>query len=358
NKPPKIPKKKSNYSKYIFALFTALILVIVVTGGYIVYTLKQQEAEAQAKYETAAKNLMASIQEEQDQSGISTKIDTINDGENKCLVYRPVDENTVPFKNANQLLDELAQKQQKKHREKEVLTVARIKATAISSKVNQYRIEADSFIWDRSKENFKKPDSISEKDIYIFKKTGKEITNKDLIPDEGSLLGIQQVIQQSILDQAKEPEKIIDAVLTMDRISYDSKMTYTPDELTIVLPKNSTGTSKVTLKYKDIAPFIDTDLVSQESIKDTLPALDENKKYVALTFDDGPNNSSTLDLLNILKTDNVKATFFMLGQMVDQNPDVAKQVHDEGHEVASHSYSHPQLNTLSTDELQSEINKT
>ncbi|NQE04082.1 polysaccharide deacetylase, partial [Enterococcus gallinarum] len=38
NKQPKIPKKKSNYSKYIFALFTALILVIVATGGYIVYT--------------------------------------------------------------------------------------------------------------------------------------------------------------------------------------------------------------------------------------------------------------------------------------------------------------------------------
>ncbi|MFU1827797.1 polysaccharide deacetylase, partial [Enterococcus faecium] len=98
---------------------------------------------------------------------------------------RPVYESTVPFKNANQLLDELAQKQQKKHREKEVLTVARIKATAISSKVNQYRIEADSFIWDRSKENFKKPDSISEKAIYVSEKTGKEITNKDLIPDEG-----------------------------------------------------------------------------------------------------------------------------------------------------------------------------
>ncbi|MEQ7093564.1 polysaccharide deacetylase, partial [Enterococcus sp. ARL09-542] len=101
NKQLKIPKKKSNYSKYIFALFTALILVIVATSGYIVYTLKQQEAEDQAKYETAAKNLMASIQEEQDQIGISTKIDIINDGENKCLVYRPVDENTVPFKNAN-----------------------------------------------------------------------------------------------------------------------------------------------------------------------------------------------------------------------------------------------------------------
>ena len=238
-----------------------------------------------------------------------------------------------------------------------MLTVARIKATAISSKIGQYRIEADSFIWDRSKENFKKLDSISEKTIYVSEKTGKEITNKDLIPDEGTLLGIQQVIQQSILDHAKELEKIIDAVLTIDRISYESKMTYTPDELTIDLPKNTTETTKVTLKYRDIAPFIDTDLVSQESIKDALPALDENKKYVALTFDDGPNNSSTLDLLNILKTNNVKATFFMLGQMVDQNPDVAKQVHDEGHEVACHLYSHPQLNTLSTDELQSEMNK-
>lgn len=108
-----------------------------------------------------------------------------------------------------------------------------------------------------------------------------------MIPDEGSLLGIQQVIQQSILDHAKELEKIIDAVLTIDRISYESKMTYTPDELTIDLPKNTTETTKVTLKYRDIAPFIDTDLVSQESIKDALPALDENKKYVALTFDDG-----------------------------------------------------------------------
>ncbi|GIP73949.1 polysaccharide deacetylase [Enterococcus faecium] len=357
NKQSRIPKKNSNYSKYIFALFTALILVTVATAGYIFYKLKQQEAEAKAKYETAAKNLMASIQEEQDQSRISTKIDTISDGENKCLVYRPVDESAVPFKNANQLLDELAQKQQKKHCEKEVLTVARIKATAISSKVGQYSIEADSFIWDRSKEHFKNPDNISEKAIYVSEKTGKEITNKDLIPDEGSLLGIQQVIQQSILDHAEKPEKIIDAVLTMDRISYDSKMTYTPDELTIILPNNSIGTSKVTLNYKDIAPFIDTDLVSQESIKDALPALDENKKYVALTFDDGPNNSSTLDLLNILKTDNVKATFFMLGQMVDQNPDVAKQAHDEGHEVACHSYSHPQLNALSTDELRSEINE-
>ncbi len=53
--------------------------------------------------------------------------------------------------------------------------------------------------------------------------------------------------------------------------------------------------------------------------------LDENKKYVALTFDDGPNDTSTLDLLKILKDNDVKATFFELGQMVDRYPEVAKK---------------------------------
>ena len=95
-------------------MFTALILVVVATGGYIVYTLKQQEAEAQAKYETAAKNLMASIQEEQDQSGISTKIDTINDGENKCLVYRPVDEKYCSFQKCKPALRRACSKATKK----------------------------------------------------------------------------------------------------------------------------------------------------------------------------------------------------------------------------------------------------
>ncbi|MEY8444847.1 polysaccharide deacetylase family protein [Enterococcus ratti] len=354
----KMTKRNLAYRKYIFSLLIALTLIIIATGGYIIYTLKQQEAKAHAKYEVATKELIASIQKEQEQNGISVKIDTVSDGKNKCLIYSPSNENNIPFKNVNQTLKKLAQKQHSKHNKKEVLTIAKIKITTISSKAENYQIEAISFVWDRNKEHFHKSDSISEKSIYVSKKTGKEITTRDLIPDEEGLLGIQQVIQQTILNNTKEPEKIIDAVLTMDRISYDNKMTYTPTELAINLKKNKTGTTKVTLKYKDIAPFINTELVSSESIKDAFPTLNKNKKYVALTFDDGPNNSSTLDLLNILKKENVKATFFMLGQMVEQNPHVARQVHEEGHEIASHSYSHPQLNTLPKDSLQNEINKT
>ncbi len=64
------------------------------------------------------------------------------------------------------------------------------------------------------------------------------------------------------------------------------------------------------------------------------------KKVCYLTFDDGPTENVTTTVLDVLKKHNVKATFFMLGSMIEKNPDVAKRVHKEGHLLANHSYSH------------------
>ena len=252
----------------------------------------------------------------------------------------------------------MANKLCKKHTDKETVTVARIEAQAVASKVSTYSLKADSYVWNRETGRFEDADSVVADPIFISEKTGNELSLKDLVPDEGSLLGIQQVIQQKILDQAKEPDKVIDAVLAMDRITYESKFTYDPEKLTIQLPQNQTGVSEITLAYKEIAPFIDPELVNADQLKEQQSTLDENKKYVALTFDDGPNDTTTLDLLKILKDNDVKATFFELGQMVDRYPEVSRKVHEEGHEIASHSYSHPQLNTLSPEDVKAEITKT
>ena len=65
----------------------------------------------------------------------------------------------------------------------------------------------------------------------------------------------------------------------------------------------------------------------------------ENKR-VFLTFDDGPSQTVTPVILDILKQENIKATFFLLGSRVDLNPDIAKREYDEGHYLASHGYSH------------------
>ncbi|MDO5396795.1 MAG: polysaccharide deacetylase family protein [bacterium] len=63
-------------------------------------------------------------------------------------------------------------------------------------------------------------------------------------------------------------------------------------------------------------------------------------KHAYLTFDDGPSRNVTGEILDILKTYNVKATFFEVGRLIRENPDITKRVHDEGHLIANHSYSH------------------
>ena len=63
-------------------------------------------------------------------------------------------------------------------------------------------------------------------------------------------------------------------------------------------------------------------------------------KRVFLTFDDGPSQSVTIPILDILKQENVKATFFLLGSRVELNSEIVKREFDEGHYLASHGYSH------------------
>jgi peptidoglycan/xylan/chitin deacetylase (PgdA/CDA1 family) len=61
---------------------------------------------------------------------------------------------------------------------------------------------------------------------------------------------------------------------------------------------------------------------------------------IAITFDDGPHPSLTLQILEILEKYGVKATFFMEGVNVTNYPDTARSVIDAGHEVGNHTYSH------------------
>jgi peptidoglycan/xylan/chitin deacetylase (PgdA/CDA1 family) len=79
---------------------------------------------------------------------------------------------------------------------------------------------------------------------------------------------------------------------------------------------------------------------------------------VALTFDDGPHPKLTPQLLEILKEEDVTATFFMLGSMIENYPAVARAVVDAGHEVANHTYSHERLPRLSEAKIREEIVRT
>ena len=64
-----------------------------------------------------------------------------------------------------------------------------------------------------------------------------------------------------------------------------------------------------------------------------------NNKVAYLTFDDGPNYN-TDKILEILKQNNIKATFFLVGSMVENNPSIVRKIYDEGHTIGNHTYSH------------------
>lgn len=64
------------------------------------------------------------------------------------------------------------------------------------------------------------------------------------------------------------------------------------------------------------------------------------EKTIALTFDDGPYGTSTLEILAILQKEHVHATFFLIGKRVEQYPDIAREIVNDGNAVGNHSYDH------------------
>ena len=82
-------------------------------------------------------------------------------------------------------------------------------------------------------------------------------------------------------------------------------------------------------------------------------------KRVFLTFDDGPTPEVTPHILDTLKKYNIKATFFVLGNRVESNPELVKRAYDEGHYIANHGYSHKYKNIYkNVSSILDEYNKT
>ena len=81
-------------------------------------------------------------------------------------------------------------------------------------------------------------------------------------------------------------------------------------------------------------------------------------KRVALTFDDVPDRLFTLQVLDVLKSEGVKATFFVVGNRAKDNPDIIKRMLDDGHVLGNHSYSHANLNKVSDEKFHHEVLKT
>jgi len=81
-------------------------------------------------------------------------------------------------------------------------------------------------------------------------------------------------------------------------------------------------------------------------------------KTVALTFDDGPYEPFTSQVLDELKRLGVKATFFVIGENLERHPDLVERMWREGHEIGNHSYTHPDMGAVTERRARIELNAT
>ncbi|MDE7243460.1 MAG: polysaccharide deacetylase family protein [Oscillospiraceae bacterium] len=91
---------------------------------------------------------------------------------------------------------------------------------------------------------------------------------------------------------------------------------------------------------------------------DTRQALTGDRKYIALTFDDGPRADTTGRLLEGLAQRNAACTFFIIGEQVRGNEYLLCRMASDGHQIGSHTYSHTRLTTVSKENMVEEIHKT
>ena len=114
----------------------------------------------------------------------------------------------------------------------------------------------------------------------------------------------------------------------------------------------------VSLPEYNVRPCVAPDGTATCDFFEIHPPKDDDK-VIYLTFDDGPTSNVTPKILDILKQNNIKATFFILGTQAEKNPEVLKRMAKESHSIGVHSYSHDLAQMYgSTEAFLDELNKT
>jgi peptidoglycan/xylan/chitin deacetylase (PgdA/CDA1 family) len=97
---------------------------------------------------------------------------------------------------------------------------------------------------------------------------------------------------------------------------------------------------------------------SMQLFGELVTSLPISESIVALTFDDGPVPVYTDSVLAVLRQEDVRATFFVTGNAVARNPDLARRILREGHELGNHSYSHQRMVLMSPSTVREEVEVT
>ncbi len=128
------------------------------------------------------------------------------------------------------------------------------------------------------------------------------------------------------------------------------------DNSALLFKKEGLEVGSQTVPYSSIKSYL-PEGAAEVIATDTKRTVDPSKKLVAITYDDGPCKF-TNDLLDIYKQYNSVATFFEVGQLLYSQPEALKRMDAEGHEIASHTWSHKDLAKSTDAQIREQLDKT
>ena len=114
---------------------------------------------------------------------------------------------------------------------------------------------------------------------------------------------------------------------------------------------------KILLLALSVFLCIEWGVLTPERAKYGIACGDFFVKEIVLTFDDGPRESGTQEILEVLNKYNVKATFFVVGKFADRYSQFTKLLHESGQEIANHSFTHPRLYKLWVEKIMREAER-
>lgn len=213
-----------------------------------------------------------------------------------------------------------------------------------------------------SNQSFKKQESNAYKTITYNVAEDKIVPLQNIIENQDKKRELLQSLLQEQAEGKVSEDQLKKAVNHFDHLNWlvDKEneafhFYFKPGDI-------SDQAEDIKLSFTDVYPLL-TGTYKNVLISDELKAkiekeqqqkLHESKK-IALTFDDGPGEEGTEEILQALDEYDAKATFFMLSQSAEKYPDLAKKVAEKGHEIANHSITHPDLKKVDKNQAKEEI---
>lgn len=205
---------------------------------------------------------------------------------------------------------------------------------------------------------YKNKNTDDYKSYFIDKNSGQQLTYRSLFKSNTEELFDE--VEYRLLSE-KYPKFVVDGIKNSNVV----RDVYIMNNSLVITYRNVITNPAInekltlTINFNEITKMLSFEHdLDEEYQNESGYDYDPTKKYIAFTFDDGPNKNNTNDIVRYLNDNKMRATFFMVGNLMASNPDIVKNVYDNKMEIGSHSWAHKNLKKQKLDVITSEMMQT